>query len=109
MIGVGVPDLQRLPPGETRSLFDFSADHVGIDEWDVANQGLISHHFRAVGDRWELTSTPFRYVWPEELDLMAELAGLSLRHRWSDWHRSPFTSESRSHIYVWQPTVAFGA
>lgn len=46
-------------------------------------------------------STPHRFVWPAELDLMAALAGLRLRERWADWHRSPFTSESRSHISVW--------
>jgi hypothetical protein len=41
-------------------------------------------------------------VWPAELDLMAELAGMRLRDRWSGWHREPFTSESRKHISVWE-------
>jgi hypothetical protein len=40
--------------------------------------------------------------WPSELDLMARLAGMALRDRWSDWNREPFTSKSRSHISVWQ-------
>ena len=57
-----------------------------------------------MGDRIELQSIPFRYVWPSELDLMAELAGMRLRERWADWHREPFTSESREHVSVWEKT-----
>jgi SAM-dependent methyltransferase len=102
VIEVGVPALQRLPPGETVRPFDLSADHVGFDEYDVANQGLRSHHFSLVDGKWQYAATPFRYVWPSELDLMAELAGMRLRDRWSDWNREPFTSESRKHVSVWE-------
>ena len=49
---------------------------------------------------------PFRYVWPAELDLMAQLAGMSLRERWDGWTREPFTSESTSHVSVWQTPAA---
>ena len=65
------------------------------------NQGLISHHLFTAGDEWKLRSIPFRYVWPAELDLMARLAGMSLRERWSGWKREPFTSESTKHVSVW--------
>jgi SAM-dependent methyltransferase len=102
VIEVGVPSLQRLPPGETLRAFHLSETRWGIDEFDVANQGLISHHFQIVDGRVERNSVPFRYVWPEELDLMAQLAGMSLRERWSDWTREPFTSESRKHVSVWE-------
>jgi SAM-dependent methyltransferase len=102
VIEVGVPDLQRLPPGETYIVFDFSETHWGIDEYDVARQGLISHHFQLVDDSVERSSGPFRYVWPSELDLMAELAGMTLRERWGGWKREPFTSESRKHVSVWE-------
>src|SRR5919206_1414381 len=71
VIEVGVPDLQRLPPGETVRAFDVSADHLGFDEYDIARQGLISHHYRWVEGALEVNSLPFRYVWPSELDLMA--------------------------------------
>jgi len=101
VIEVGIPDLRRLPPGENAVVFDVSDDHWGIDEYDVANQGLISHHFTRVGDRIEYSSGPFRYLWPSELDLMAQIAGLELAERWSGWHREPFTNESRKHISVW--------
>jgi SAM-dependent methyltransferase len=108
VIEVGVPDLRRLPPGERFVVFDGSTTHWGIDEYDVANQGLISHHFekRAAapegGEVFEKSWGPFRYVWPSELDLMANIAGLGLRERWAGWRREPFTSESRSHVSVWQ-------
>jgi hypothetical protein len=49
---------------------------------------------------------PFRYTWPEELDLMAELAGMRLRDRWGGWKREPFTGESRKHVSVWQKPAA---
>jgi SAM-dependent methyltransferase len=96
-----VPDLQWLPPGERTRTFQFSDDHVGIDEFDVANQRLTSHHWSLRDGAWHHSSLPFRYVWPAELDLMAELAGMRLRDRWGDWKREPFTSDSRKHVSVW--------
>jgi SAM-dependent methyltransferase len=105
VIEVGVPDLQRLPYGETFRPFDVSETHLGIDEYDVANQGLISHHYsRAADGRFELSSIPFRYVWPSELDLMARLAGMTLWERWAGWKREPFTSDSTKHVSVWTKT-----
>jgi SAM-dependent methyltransferase len=106
LIEVGVPGLQRLPPGETMRVFDASQTHWGVDEYDVANQGLVSHHFELVDGRFELLSVPFRYAWPAELDLMAELAGMTLRDRWSGWKREPFTSDSRKHISVWEKSAS---
>jgi SAM-dependent methyltransferase len=105
VIEVGIPELRRLPPGETMRVFDASPTHWGIDEYDVANQGLRSHHFELVDGRMELHSLPFRYVWPAELDLMAQLGGMKLRERWSGWKREPFTSDSRKHISVWEKPV----
>jgi SAM-dependent methyltransferase len=102
VIEVMVPDLQRLPPGETVRPFAVSDTRLGFDSYDVASQRLVSHHYRWHGDRLDASSIPFRYVWPAELDLMARLAGLTLRHRWSDWQRAPFTGDSRTHVSVWQ-------
>jgi SAM-dependent methyltransferase len=102
VIEVGVPALQRLPPGETVRAFDISATHLGFDEYDVVSQGLISHHYSVVDGKLELHSVPFRYVWPSELDLMARLAGMRLRDRWSGWKREPFASDSRKHVSVWE-------
>jgi SAM-dependent methyltransferase len=106
VIEVTVPDLQRLPPGERFVVFDASPTHWGVDEYDVANQGLISHHFEVRDGKVEPSSGPFRYVWPAELDLMAQLAGMRLRERWAGWKREPFTSDSRKHVSVWQKAEA---
>jgi SAM-dependent methyltransferase len=106
VVEVGVPDLRRLPPGETGRVFHVSEDRWGIDEYDVARQGLVSHHFHAEGGRLQRFSVPFRYVWPAELDLMARLAGMRLRDRWSGWEREPFTGESREHVSVWEKPAA---
>jgi SAM-dependent methyltransferase len=102
VVEVGVPDLQRLPPGETFRPFSVTPTHLGFDEYDVAAQGLISHHYSLRNGEQNLLSVPFRYVWPSELDLMAQLAGMTLRERWAGWHREPFTSEARQHVSVWE-------
>ena len=102
VIEVGVPELRRLPPGETFHVFGANEGYWGIDEYDVATQGLISHHLEIVDGRLERFSAPYRYVWPAELDLMAELAGMRLRERWGGWKREPFTNESRTHVSVWE-------
>jgi SAM-dependent methyltransferase len=102
VIEVEIPDLQRLPPGETFRPFEVSPTHLGFDEYDVATQGQISHHYTLVEGTWEQVSMPFRYVWPAELDLLARIAGMTLRERWGGWSREPYTGESRRHISVWE-------
>ena len=103
VVEVGVPGLPGTPDAR-HLVFDFGAEHVGIDEVDVAAQGLISHHFWLRDGQWRLKSFPFRYVWPAELDLMARIAGMRLRERWADWDRSPFGNTSTKHVSVWQKT-----
>ncbi|MDA0185801.1 class I SAM-dependent methyltransferase [Solirubrobacter phytolaccae] len=103
VIEVGVPELRRLPPGQNTLVFEAREGKWGIDEYDFVDQGLVSHHFEEREDgHVERTSMPFRYAFPAEYDLMAELAGLALHARWADWHRSPFTGESTKHISIWQ-------
>jgi SAM-dependent methyltransferase len=107
VIEVMVPDLQRLPPGETFRPFDVTASHLGFDEYDVAAQGLVSHHYTADKDgRLGHVFTPFRYAWPAEFDLMARIAGMRLRERWAGWQREPFTADSASHVSVWEKPAA---
>lgn len=101
VIEVETPQLQRLPPGETVRPFTVTPTHLGFDEFDIARQGLTSHHYRIQDGELRTLSMPFRYVWPAELDLMARLAGMTLRERWGSWQREPFTSESTSHVSVW--------
>ena len=102
VIEVGVPQLQRLPPGETVRAFAVGETRLGFDEFDVARQGLVSHHYRVGDGALEVDAVPFRYVWPAELDLMAQLAGMTLRERWGGWQREPFTNDSRAHVSVWE-------
>ena len=99
----GVPSLRRLPPGQRYVPFHVSDSRLGFDEYDVANQGLISHHLTIEPDGTaRRISVPFRYTWPAELDLMAQLAGMRLRDRFGGWRGEPFTSDSRSHVSVWE-------
>ncbi len=102
LIEVMIPELQRLPRGETIVPFNVSETHWGFDEYDVATQTAISHHLDIVDGRADRFSLPWRYAWPAEYDLMAELAGLRLRERWGGWRREPFTGESRAHVSVWE-------
>jgi SAM-dependent methyltransferase len=107
VIEVGLPDLQRLPFGETIRPFRLTESQLGFDTYDVASQGLISHHYTREADgSFEYSSGPFRYVWPSELDLMARIAGLELVERSADWHGAPLTADSRSHVSVWRKPEA---
>ena len=105
MIECGIPELQRLPPGETILAFHMSETKMGLDEYDVATQGLDSHHFEIV-DGSPSALDPVPYVWPAELDLMAQLAGMWLRERWAGWKQEPFTSDSRKHVSIWVKPAA---
>jgi SAM-dependent methyltransferase len=102
LIEVGVPDLRRLPPGEDARVFAHAPGYVGYDRYvDFVAQQAVSHHFVADGAVVSESATPYRYVWPSELDLMAKLAGMTLQHRWAGWDRSPFTGDSTCHVSVW--------
>ncbi|HEY1652469.1 MAG TPA: class I SAM-dependent methyltransferase [Acidimicrobiales bacterium] len=105
---VMVPELRRLPPGQTVRIFAVDPGHLGFEEYDVVTQASVSHHYWDRDGAMETFSAPFRSVWPAELDLMARLAGMTRRERWGDWDRSPFTSESRSHISVWEKVTEPG-
>lgn len=103
VVELGVPDLRTLPPGQQGSVFTAEPGYLGVDTYDVLHQQLVSHHVRfSEGRRAEVFRSPHRYVWPAELDLMAQLAGLELESRHADWTGSAFTSESRSHVSVYR-------
>jgi hypothetical protein len=96
-----IPALRRLPPGETVRVFTNTPTHLGFEEYDFAAQLAVSHHHWTIDGQHSTLSSTHRYLWPAELDLMARLAGMTLRERWSDWHRTPFTGDSENHISVW--------
>jgi SAM-dependent methyltransferase len=107
LIEVGLPDLRRLPPGQDTVPFTVDPDHegggyVGFDQYDVVTQQFTSNHVTVSADgSGRFRRIPFRYAWPAEMDLMARIAGLQLKHRWSDWDRSCFTQDSIKHVSVW--------
>jgi SAM-dependent methyltransferase len=97
-----VPELRRIPPGEHRHVFKATPSHIGVGEYDFVNQIEVSRHWWTIDGDLRTFSSPHRFVWPSELDLMAHIAGLRPSGRWSDWDRSPFTAESRGHISTWE-------
>lgn len=108
VVEVYLPILRVLPPGVRFHVFAEEPGYHAFDEYDDASTQLQwSHHLRLREDgTYRRFSAPFRYVWPAELDLMARLAGMRLRERWSGWKREPFTSESRKHVSVWERTAS---
>jgi SAM-dependent methyltransferase len=103
VIELWVPELRKLPPGQQATVWHSEPGYIGLDTYDVLRQHVVSHHFRFGESRHaELFRTPHRYIWPAELDLMAELAGFELETRHADWAGAGFTAESRSHVSVYR-------
>ena len=103
LVEVGVPALRRLPPGQDTVPFAMAPGYVGFDQYDVVTQQFTSNHVTVSADgTGRFRRIPFRYAWPAELDLMARIAGMRLKHRWAGWDRGEFTAESTSHVSVWE-------
>ncbi|GID96360.1 class I SAM-dependent methyltransferase [Amorphoplanes digitatis] len=103
VIELWVPELRRLPPGQPATVFASEPGYIGLDTYDPLRQHVVSHHFRFDDSRQaRLYRSPHRYIWPAELDLMAQLAGLELENRHADWRGTEFTAESPSHVSVYR-------
>lgn len=103
VIELWIPEIRRFPPGQSAVPFDVSEQHVGFNTYDMVTQQGTSHHYsRLDAGSARYGQSNFRYIWPAECDLMAQLAGLRLEQRVADWDESPFTSDSQSHISVWR-------
>ena len=102
VIEVMVPELRRLPPGETVPRLQRERERTGASTSTTSRTRADLPPHRGRRRPLERRSIPFRYVWPAELDLMAQLAGMRLRERWAGWKREPFTSESGQHVSVWE-------
>lgn len=103
VIELSVPGLRTLPPGQQATVWRCEPGYIGLDTYDVLRQHLVSHHFTFDDSRQaRLIRSPHRYIWPAELDLMAQLAGFELESRHADWSGSEFTAESHSHVSVYR-------
>jgi SAM-dependent methyltransferase len=103
VIELWVPELRKLPPGQTATARHADPGYIGVDTYDVLHQQVVSHHFRFdATDQAHVFRSPHRYIWPAELDLMAQLAGFELDTRHADWAGAEFTAESRSHVSVYR-------
>ncbi len=102
VIEARVPELQRLPLGQT--VLPWRADPGGMSfyVYDVVTQRLSGQHYHFDGGAVDASPTEMRYAWPSELDLMARLAGMRLQERWAGWGREPFTGLSPSHVSVYE-------
>jgi SAM-dependent methyltransferase len=102
VIEARVPELQRLPLGQTVLPWRADPDGMSFYVYDVVTQRLSGRHYDFADGRVESRPIEMRYAWPAELDLMARLAGLSLEHRWAGWGREPFTGLSPAHVSVYR-------
>ncbi|PZG93646.1 SAM-dependent methyltransferase [Streptomyces sp. NTH33] len=103
MIELWVPELRKLPPGRTATVWQSEPGYIGLDTYDVLRQHVVSHHFHFdETQQARLFRSPHRYIWPAELDLMAQLAGFEREARHADWSGTEFTAESRSHVSVYR-------
>jgi len=103
VIELFVPPLRRLPPGQVAVPFEVSEAHTGFDTFDLVTQACNSHHYTRQPDGAVRSDIGhFRYIWPAECDLMAQLAGMELESRVEDWNGQPFNAESEKHISVWR-------
>jgi SAM-dependent methyltransferase len=103
VIELWVPELRALAPGRSGTVGHVEDGYILLDTYDVLNQHVVSHHFRfGEGRQAQLFRSPHRYIWPAELDLMAEIAGFQLESRTADWAGASFTGESPSHVSVYR-------
>jgi SAM-dependent methyltransferase len=101
VIEARVPELQRLPLGQT--VLPWRADPTGMSfyVYDTVTQRMDGQHFYIEDGAFRPSPIELRYAWPSELDLMARIAGMRLEHRWGGWRREPFTGLSPSHVSVY--------
>ncbi len=103
VIELWIPPIRRLPPGQVAVPMSMTEGHLVFDTYDLVTQQCTSHHYRSDPDGSTRYGTgSFRYLWPSECDLMAQLAGLELEARYADWDRSPFTADSEGHVSIWR-------
>lgn len=99
-----VPDPAAFRSGRAIRLLSLGAARVIVEAAEVhpADQTMRTTKLLVTDGSVRLLPANHRYAWPAEFDLMAQLAGLTLEHRWADWTGSPFTDESTAHISAYR-------
>jgi SAM-dependent methyltransferase len=103
VVELGVPPIHRMTPGQKAVPMSVDDGHLIFDTYDLVTQECASHHYYREGDGTiRYGAGHFRYIWPAECDLMAQLAGLELESRSADWVGTSFDATSESHVSVWR-------
>lgn len=98
-----VPDPSRFERGQHVEVRHIGNDSVllSVSRHDAATQRVESLLVRLGNDSIRTWPVRIRYSYPDELDVMAEEAGLQLEHRWDGWTRERFTTQSVKHVSVY--------
>src|SRR6185295_11151554 len=103
VIELWVPELRKLPMGQDAMVAKSEPGHFCVDRYDLLHQQVVSNHFIFGEGRNAIAGrSRHRYVWPAELDLMAQIAGFELEQRYADWAGAEFTAESYSHVSIYR-------
>lgn len=98
-----VPDVGGWSGGQNVKALTVTPERIGlkVSRHDPVTQRMESQHVVVQNGEIRLYPVTVRYAWPPEIDLMGELAGLRLLHRWGSWSREPFRGTSEKHVSVY--------
>ena len=98
-----VPDIAQFRDNQNLKTKRLSSQGVTLEAsvHDPVHQRIDYQYIRMTEDGMKSVPLPMRYAWPQEVDLMAQLAGLERKHRWGGWQREPFTADSKMHVSVY--------
>lgn len=96
-----IPRVDQIVKDET-AFYAVEETYLGFDKYDRINQLLTSYQYDLSGEKVNSFQSKHRYVWPSELELMGQLAGLELVAKWGGWEGEPLTGEADNCILVWK-------
>jgi SAM-dependent methyltransferase len=104
VVDAWIPDPGAFRDGRAMRLVQHEEGHVVIEVAEIhpATQQMQTNKIFLRSDLVKVFPANHRYAWPAEMDLMAQLAGLTLEHRFADWARRPYRDDSRTHVSIWR-------
>lgn len=104
LLEVFVHDRRQWPTAEQFSTTGIEADQVTARAaiHDPLEQIIRLQHLTIKPDGTSFRPNRLRYIWPSELDLMGQLAGMRRVNRWADWKKTPFSADSSSMVSVYE-------